>query len=75
MKTTANNIKDGDIFIFDNHEQVATDDYTDQYLWVTNRNYYIQDEDKANVGYGYTSACIIVINKDDIVDIIENMKK
>lgn len=74
MKIKARNLKPGDVFIFDGKEQVAIDTVSKDCLWVTNRNFYLT-KDKIGKGYvyGYTNACVILISKEDIVELIENI--
>lgn len=75
MQIKANELKSGDVFIFNNKEQVAIDTVLENCLWVTNRDFYLT-KDKIEKGfvYGYTNAVVISISAEDIVEFIENIE-
>lgn len=76
MKKVAKEIQSGDIFVFDRKENVAIDSYTpgNQFLWVTNREFFINTDCSDRV-YGYTNACLIEIPCDALVEYVGNMKE
>lgn len=70
MMVKAKEIKAGDIFLYDNYTYVATEDYDCKYLWVTNKDCYINKKDLKKFSYGYTSVAIIKLTEEENVDII-----
>lgn len=76
MEIKAKELKSGDVFIFNNEEQVAIDTVQEKCLWITNRDFYLT-KDKIEKGfvYGYTNAGVISINAEDIVEFIENINQ
>lgn len=76
MQIKAEKLKTGDVFLFNNKEQVAIEPLGQNYLWVTNRSCYLQKEDLNNgKSYGYTSATLMSIYPDDDVELIENIDR
>lgn len=76
MKIRAKELKPGDVFIFNNKEQVAIDTVLGNSLWITNRQYYLtKDKWESGFIYGRTNSTIISINTDDIVNLIENIEQ
>lgn len=76
MKIKAKELSPGDVFIFNNKEQVAIGTVSGNSLWVTNRDFYLtKDKREEGIVYGYTNATIISISKEDIVEFIENIER
>lgn len=74
MKIAAKKLKRGDVFTFDNKEQVAISSISDGCIWVTTREFYLNEADRERLVYGYTNATVIPIKPDDIVELIENIE-
>lgn len=76
MFIEAKELKSGDVFIFDNKEQVAIDTISQDCIWVTNKEFYLTKE-KLEHGfkYGYSNATVIPIMPYDIVDLVENINR
>ena len=53
----------GDVFLHNNNETVCIDGYSEEGIWVTIPKYYNE-----NMIYGYTSASVILINPDTLVE-------
>ena len=68
----ANALCFGDVFLFEGIEFVAIDNYNEtengNFLWVTNRNSYINSGDQTS-----TTATLITLYPDDCVELIENI--
>lgn len=76
MEIKAKDLKPGDVFVYDNKEQVAIDTISNNFLWVTTRNSYLtKDKIKSGFSYGYTNSVIININANDTVELIKNIEK
>ena len=79
MLIEAQELKSGDVFIFDNKEQVAIDTISkkEDCIWVTNRKFYITKENRLKHGfcYDYSNATVISITPYDMVDLIENIEQ
>lgn len=76
MVKSIENIHSGDVFIYNDIEMVAIDDYIpdNNFIWVTIRKYFIDEKRNVNGhSYGYTNASIIEINRSDMVEYIGNM--
>ena len=74
MQIEAKNLKQGDVFVFNNKENVAIEEFCGNSLWVTNQERYIKKENLNNFSYGYTSATIISIDENDKVELIKNLE-
>ena len=65
MKIKARELRQGDVFIFDDREQIVIDTMSKDSLWVTNRQCYLtNDKREQGFSYGYTNATIISIKSE-----------
>lgn len=72
MLKRASDLKNGDVFEWQGKRHVAIEDYTGgDCLWVTIPKYYIHPEQDGV--YGYTSACVLLISQDSIVNVTRNL--
>lgn len=72
MLKKVSDLKDGDVFEWQGQRHVAIEDYVgDNCLWVTIPRYYIYPEQDGT--YGYTSACVLSISEDNIVNVPRNL--
>ena len=53
----------GDVFLYNNEEKVCVDGYSKEGIWVTIPKYYNE-----NMIYGYTSATMISIDSNTLVE-------
>lgn len=76
MLIKAKELKTGDVFMFNNQEQVAIDTVLGNCLWITNRENYLARCKGANdLVYGYTNATILSIKSNAIVKLIANIEQ
>ena len=75
MKVKAKELKQGDLFVFDNREQVAIDSFNNNCLWVTKEEYYLTSDKRKEFTYGYTNATILSIESDSEVELVKNIEK
>lgn len=72
MLKKVSDLKAGDVFEWKGRRHVAIENYGGgDCLWVTIPKYYIYPEQ--NGVYGYTSACVLSISQDSIVNVTRNL--
>lgn len=75
LKIKASDLKQSDVFIFENKTQVAIEYFIGDCLWVTTEDYYLTSNKIEKVVYGYTSTTIISIKANDDIELIKNIEK